>query len=341
MRRTTKRSARILALMLMGGTLWTLSACGGGAGTEDGDAGAAAAEPTAAEAEARPEDRPATPEAVALEAPETGEAQEEASAAELEALEQELELRERELALKERELELKELELAQRRRESRPVVAAPEPAPAPATTPEPTPAPVEERAEIAPEPEPEAAEPEPEPAPQAVWLDVPAGREMDVEFLTSLSSATSREGDTFRTRVLDPVYAGSGELAIPAGSEVLGRVVESVTNDRRIGGRSRLAIEFTDLVLPSGTTVPVSASLAEEGKSGKQKDAATIGGAAAAGAILGSILGDDEAAVVGAILGGAAGSVLASRNKGENVEIPAGTPVRLRLDETVAVRTYR
>lgn len=337
MRRTTKRSARILALMLMGGTLWTLSACGGGAGTENGDAGA---EPTAAEAEARPEDRPATPEAVALEAPETGEAGEEASAAELEALEQELELRARELALKERELELKERELAQRRRESRPVVAAPEPAPAPATTPEPAPAPVEERAEIAPEPEPEA-EPEPEPAPQAVWLDVPAGREMDVEFLTSLSSATSREGDTFRTRVLDPVYAGSGELAIPAGSEVLGRVVESVTNDRRIGGRSRLAIEFTDLVLPSGTTVPVSASLAEEGKSGKQKDAATIGGAAAAGAILGSILGDDEAAVVGAILGGAAGSVLASRNKGENVEIPAGTPVRLRLDETVAVRTYR
>lgn len=336
MGRTMKRSAQILALMLMGGTLWTLSACGGGAGTGSGDAGAVPAEPAAAEAEARPEDRPATPEAVAFESVETGEAGEEASAAELEALEQELELRARELALKERELELKERELAQRRRESRPVVAAPEPAPAPATTPEPTPEPVEERAEMAPEP---AAEPEP--APQAVWLDVPAGREMDVEFLTSLSSATSREGDTFRTRVLDPVYTGSGELAIPAGSEVLGRVVESVSNDRRIGGRSRLAIEFTDLVLPSGTTVPVSASLAEEGKSGKKKDAATIGGAAAAGAILGSILGDDEAAVVGAILGGAAGSVLASRNKGEAVEIPAGTPVRLRLDETVVVRTYR
>lgn len=339
MGRIMKRSARILALMAMGGTLWIFSACGGGAGTDSAEMEAAPAEPVGIEAEAPPEDRPATPEAVALEAPEMVESEQEPSAAELEALEKDLELRERELALKERELELKERELAQKRRESRPVVAAPEPAPRPDPTPAPEPVePAEASPQPAPEPEPE---PEPEPAPQAVWLDVPAGREMEVEFLTPLSSATSREGDTFRTRVLEPVYAGSGELAIPSGSEVLGRVVESVTNDRRIGGRSRLVIEFTDLVLPSGTTVPVNASFAEESKSGKKKDAATIGGAAAAGAILGSILGDDEAAVVGAILGGAAGSVLASRNKGENVEISAGTPVRLRLDETVAVRVYR
>ena len=333
MRWTMKRSAQVLALLLMGGVLWTLSACGGGARTENGGPEAAPAEPAAVEAEA-PEDRPTTPEAVELETTATETAEEGASAAELEALEKELELRERELALKERELELKERELARKRRESRPAVAAPEPSPAPTPAPSAAPEPVEERAEAAPQPA-------PEPAPEPVWLDVPAGREMDVEFVTSLSSATSREGDTFRTRVLEPVHAASGELAIPAGSEILGRVVESVTNDRRIGGRSRLAIEFTDLVLPSGTTVPVSASFAEEGKSGKKKDAATIGGATAAGAILGSILGDDEAAVVGAILGGAAGSVLASRNKGENVEIPAGTPVRLRLDETVAVRVYR
>lgn len=332
----------VFAVLALGAAVLTLTACGGGATTEPGDAGAEAEAPVETTAPAEIEDQPATPEAVALEAPERGEPVEaeepeaDTTAAELSALEKELELRERELALKERELELKERELAQKRREARPAVAVPQPAPEP--TPEPTPEPVEERAEAAPQPAPEA---EPEPEPRVVWLDVPAGREMEVEFLSSLSTATSREGDTFRTRVMEPIYAGSGELAIPAGSEVLGRVVESVTNDRRIGGRSRLAIEFTDLVLPSGTTVPVSASLAEEGKSGKGKDAATIGGATAAGAILGRILGDEEAAVVGAILGGAAGSVLASRNKGENVEIASGTPVRLRLDETVAVRTYR
>lgn len=254
------------------------------------------------------------------------------------AYEKELDLRERELALKEKELELKERELAQQRRGSRPqppprtetpVAAAPEPAPEPA---EPT---REEPA--APEPE-----PEPEPKPVETWLDVPAGREMDVEFLTHVASNTSREGDTFRTRILDPIYAGNGELAIPSGSEVVGYVVEARTNDQRIGGRSRLVLEFTDLVLPSGATVPVQASFAEEGESSKKKDAATIGGAAAAGAILGKILGgDDKEVILGAILGGAAGTAIASRNKGENVEIPEGYTVRLVLDEPVAVRVLR
>lgn len=328
--------AALLGALVLGAI--TVTACGNPfAGTSDSGSGDGVTPgDTVAQEGVAPEDQPSTVEEVILpEEPSPSAEEAQARADEVAALDKELDLRERELALREKELELKERELAQSRRQSRP---APAPAPAAAApAPEPQPEPArEEPAEVASVPD-----PEPEPAPVVTWLDVPAGRETDVEFLTSLASNTSRTGDSFRTRVLEPIYAQSGELAVPAGSEVLGHVVEASTNDRRIGGRSRLELEFTDLVLPSGTTVPIQASFAEETKSSKKKDAATIGGAAAAGAILGRILGDDDAAVVGAILGGAAGTAIASRNKGENVEIPEGFAIRLRLDEAVAVRVVR
>jgi|GEM_PF-2168726 len=333
----------LLGALLLGAA--ALAACGNpfAEAPDAGSGDAATAGDTAADERVAPEDQPSTVEAVTLPEDPGSESleAEQAAADELAALDKELELRERELALREKELELKERELAQRRRESRP---APPPTPV-AEEPAPTPEPArEEPAEVASVPSPE---PVSEPAresqllPVVTWLEVPAGREMDVEFLTPLASNTSRTGDSFRTRVLDPIYAQNGELAIPGGSEVLGHVVEASTNDRRIGGRSRLELEFTDLVLPSGSTVPIEASFAEESKSGKKKDAATIGGAAAVGAILGRILGDGDSAVVGAIIGGAAGTAIASRNKGETVEIPEGFAVRLRLDEAVAVRVVR
>jgi hypothetical protein len=92
---------------------------------------------------------------------------------------------------------------------------------------------------------------------------------------------------------------------------------------------------MTDLVLPSGETAPLAASFLREGRNETGRDAATIGGAAAGGAILGRILDRDSkkrATVIGAILGAAAGTVIAAKTPGQEVEIPAGTVVAIELD---------
>jgi outer membrane lipoprotein SlyB len=99
-------------------------------------------------------------------------------------------------------------------------------------------------------------------------------------------------------------------------------------------------LRFTDLVLPTGATVPIEASFAQQGRSETGRDAATIGGGAAAGAILGRVIGKgnrSKASVIGAIIGAAAGAAIASRTPGEEVVIPEGTVVSLRLDAPVEV----
>lgn len=175
-----------------------------------------------------------------------------------------------------------------------------------------------------------------QPAPLVV--NVPAGTVMEVELLEGLSSQTSEAGDIFRARVASDV-ASDGAVGIPAGSEIVGVVTEAVPLGK-VGGRAKLVLKFTDLVLPNGRTVPIDASLVQQGSNETRKDAATIGGAAAGGAILGRVLSKKDRSkgtVIGAIIGAAAGAVLASRN-GEEVVIPEGTRLDLKLDDEVEVR---
>ncbi|HWM92565.1 MAG TPA: hypothetical protein VN493_17505 [Thermoanaerobaculia bacterium] len=179
-------------------------------------------------------------------------------------------------------------------------------------------------------------------APAPLVVEVPAGTVMEVELLEGLSSQTSEPGEIFRARIASNV-GSDGSVGIPAGSEVVGVVTEAVPLGK-VGGRAKLALKFTDLILPSGKTVPIQASLVQQGRNETGKDAATIGGAAAGGAILGRVLNKKDrskGAVIGAVIGAAAGAVLASRTPGEEVVIPEGTRLDLKLDDGIEVRPRR
>jgi len=167
---------------------------------------------------------------------------------------------------------------------------------------------------------------------------VPTGTRLDVQLLDTVSSASSSPGDTVRAQVNEDVVL-DGKVVIPAGSTVSGTVAEA-RGLKVIGGRSRLRVEFNSVELPSGET-PIRAGFVREGKSETKKDAATIGGAAAGGAILGRILGrghDAKDTALGAIVGGAAGTGIAAGTKGEEIVLPPGTRLALRLQAPAEVR---
>jgi len=72
-------------------------------------------------------------------------------------------------------------------------------------------------------------------------------------------------------------------------------------------------------------------------KSGK-KTAGIIGGSAAGGALLGKVLGGStKNAAVGSVLGGAIGTGIAAGTRGEDVELPAGSPLTIKLDQPLTL----
>jgi type IV secretory pathway VirB10-like protein len=175
--------------------------------------------------------------------------------------------------------------------------------------------------------------------PPSTVVTVPSGTRLAVELERTLSSRTSRVGESFRARVTSPVHA-RGVVAIPRGSEVVG-VVTRAGGTRKIGGQQVLGVRFTSLVLPHGPTVPIRASFSEAGRNKAGRDTAIIGGSAAGGAIVGHNVGGgnrDHRTVIGGLLGAAIGTAVAAHTPGREVVVPRGSVVRVRLSRAVAVR---
>lgn len=182
---------------------------------------------------------------------------------------------------------------------------------------------------------PAESEPAP-PAPQPVEpVTVPDGTQLSLALTSPLSSQTAQVGDAVSAELTEAVVV-DGLVALPVGTRVAGQVTEAHAL-AKIGGQARLAFSL-DTLFTGGREVPIAASFARTGKSETGKDAATI----AAGAAIGIILGNqskhnDRGKVIGGVLGGAAGTGVAAATKGETIELPAGTELRLTLRGAVTV----
>jgi hypothetical protein len=167
---------------------------------------------------------------------------------------------------------------------------------------------------------------------------VPSGTHLTVELERTVSTNGSREGESVRARLVAPVTE-RGLVVVPTGSEVIG-VVTRATGTGRIGGRARLGVRFTELLLPSGASVPIRASWAAAGRSKTGRDVAIIGGSAAGGGIIGHNLNRgnrDKGTVIGALVGAAVGTAVAANAPGRPVVLPSGATLRLRLHGAIEV----
>ena len=166
---------------------------------------------------------------------------------------------------------------------------------------------------------------------------VPAGTELDVRLERSLSSDTARVEDRFEATTAVDLRENSRVL-IPAGSRVRG-VVSGVRNAGRVERKGELQLTFDQITI-NGRNYPMRATVVEALEAGGyREDAGKIGAGAAVGAIIGGILGGVKGAVTGILIGG--GGVVAA-TEGEDVNLPADTVLRVRLDQDLNLgRTSR
>jgi hypothetical protein len=162
---------------------------------------------------------------------------------------------------------------------------------------------------------------------------IPTGTEIDLRLQTALSSDTNQVEDRFEsTTVVD--LRQDGRVVIPAGSRVRG-VVTAVDDAGRIERKGRLSLSFDQITI-NGRNYPIRGTVTEALEAGGyREDAEKIGTGAAVGGIIGGILGGLKGALAGILIGG--GGVVAA-TEGENVELPPGTVLRMRLDQDLNTR---
>ena len=163
--------------------------------------------------------------------------------------------------------------------------------------------------------------------------EIPAGTELDVRLERELSSATAQVEDRFTATTVVDLYQGN-DVLIPAGSTLRG-VVSSVNKATRTDRKGSLTVAF-DQATVNGRSYPMHGTVQQAIESeGIKGEAAKIGAGAGVGAILGGIIGGGKGALLGVLIGGG-GTIAAT--EGKDVTLPAGTVLRVRLDQALQIK---
>ncbi len=146
------------------------------------------------------------------------------------------------------------------------------------------------------------------------------GTTIRVRLMGRLSTSESQPGESFHTQVASDVVQ-NGQVLIPAGSQIDGKVISVSTG--HAGGHGSMRLRPDTVTLPDGSHFRLYAQLTDapgstdrigyEGLvtpgSRLKKDGIEYGGAVGAGAITGAILGGPGGALAGTIIGASVISV--------------------------------
>ena len=166
-------------------------------------------------------------------------------------------------------------------------------------------------------------------------ITIPEGTDLTVVLDQTISTASSRSGDSFRATLTSPVVI-DGKTVLPKDAPVTGHIVESVPSGRLKG------VAKLDLTLDSIEVNGKSFDLAtdDEGRRGKnhnKRNGVLIGGGAGLGAIIGGVAGGGVGAVVGSAVGAGAGTAGAAYTGKKDIRVPAETALTFRLVRPVTI----
>lgn len=141
---------------------------------------------------------------------------------------------------------------------------------------------------------------------------LPEGTVFHVTMLDTVLADQTAPGTPFHARLNEDLSYG-GNVVIPAGSELRGKVVTAVTS-RRIAGRSMIHLRADEFVLPNGQSYPVHAevidTMGSDTKVAGEGNIVSAGHAKRAALELAATSG--SGAVVGAVVAGPVGAAVGS-----------------------------
>jgi hypothetical protein len=160
------------------------------------------------------------------------------------------------------------------------------------------------------------------------------GTEIQVRLEQALSSRSARMEDRFDATVALPVNI-DGRVVIPAGTRLRG-IVSNVQRAERPARGGQLDLTFDSIYLDDRTRTDLRTRVVSVKENIDRSETAQRAGIGAVlGGVLGSILGGTKGAIIGVVMGGGGG---VAATAGEEVELPAGTILTLRLDQPLDVR---
>ncbi|MGZ3454416.1 MAG: hypothetical protein ACXVEF_32720 [Polyangiales bacterium] len=170
-------------------------------------------------------------------------------------------------------------------------------------------------------------------APQvAMGGTVQPGTRLVATLDTPIGTEFSKVGDSFYATLQTPVVDDRGYPVIPAGSKIVGSVVD--LRETRGGDPAVVSLEVEAIQIGT-VTRPFSGRIVETEveSTGRHVSGRAIGGGAAGGAILGAILGGGSGALKGAAIGAGAGTLISLGTSKTGAKLPSGTTLAVETTQ--------
>lgn len=172
---------------------------------------------------------------------------------------------------------------------------------------------------------------------------LPSGTVLQARLDNEIGTKVSKVGDTFSATVENDVVAQNGQVVVPSGARIYGKVT-GLDNSDHVGEPAAIKVDFERLNM-RGASYPfegkvTATQLETRGADTRNETLKKAGIGAAAGAVLGGILsgGDLDKIILGGALGAAAGTVISLGTGEVEAVLPAGTRMTLQTTRTVALR---
>jgi hypothetical protein len=171
---------------------------------------------------------------------------------------------------------------------------------------------------------------------------LPTGSVINVTLDQQVGTKASKVGDTFSATVTDAIVASNGQTVVPAGSKVYGKVT-GLQDSNNAGQKAAIRLDFERINI-NGVERPFEANitatnLQTEGGDSRNETLKKAGIGAAAGAVLGAVIGGGDLAKIlgGAAIGAAAGTVISLGTGEVDAVLPAGSKMTLQTTQQVTL----
>jgi hypothetical protein len=171
-------------------------------------------------------------------------------------------------------------------------------------------------------------------------LEIPAGTELVVRTGETIDSRNAGDDRTFSAILERAVMDESGRVLVPASSSAQ-LVIRNVSSGGTTGS-PELLLDIQSITVDGRKYLVSTTDLARDSDTGigtNTRTAATIGGGAAVGTIIGAVAGGGKGAVIGGLIGAAGGAATQVLTKGHDVKVPTETVLKFRLDQPVTLRS--
>ncbi len=167
-------------------------------------------------------------------------------------------------------------------------------------------------------------------------VTIPAGTQLRLRLETSHASNTSRAEDRVQAQLVNPVMV-NGVTVLPGNADVTGHITVARPS-ARVKGRGYLALRFTDVRSDADSYRITTRTWGREARGTKKRDAVKIAVPGAVGGVVGAVVGGKKGAAIGAGVGAGAGTAVVLSTAGENVRLPRGSILLVRLTAPLTVR---